>query len=648
MKIQFLKKIYLLIIFITASQLVKADAWHEPDWSSMLAHTGIVAKIEVITTVNNNSKVRIQKVYKGDVKSGDTIWISNFMKWRNWAEKGEMYLVFINHSLATKKDKEYWANQLFENPLLKEYVDALKNTNTYNTTDHTSSVLKIKGAKVRYDLTASDYYLNQSFYSLKAFEKFLNAYYYNKGKPALIQTLIRKITPATNHVIKAQYIMQLYLLKSIQYDEVFEQYIKVDNDVAKYALALHMGNINNIESKHILTTLLKDNSSRVQGEAVRQLARISPDTLGATLVSHIQTMHHCNFGPSSVMSASRNTDFGGRTQTIKTLGDIHYLPAIPVLTTMLDTINDRDFEVIITTLRQLGTKSYSEIIAKRLETSNAFLAEIMCRIIHDDSLINCLPSLMNYINKQDKTKRPIIAFAITPTIGLSYFNTDTVKRFLYNDFINTIKTRTTYGQAFDTKADWMEVYLQALTYLTINQAKPQLYEFMYDYYGYNSTFTKRPELLAYKKQCEDSIAVMIKMANIRKDITNIEVLAYVTLDNEHPVLKDYIVKIEYALTLSDSLIQKTKAVVNTKNITILRPHPVAEKFTVVTSEGREITNPALFLQFLEYIASVADSDDLAFLENLKKYNYSPGDYEYETIERYIIKVKQNHVPTDTK
>jgi hypothetical protein len=46
--------------------------------------------------------------------------------------------------------------------------------------------------------------------------------------------------------------------------------------------------------------------------------------------------------------------------------------------------------------------------------------------------------------------------------------------------------------------------------------------------------------------------------------------------------------------------------------------------------------------FLDYISTFADKDDVIFIENLKKYNYAKTDYEKEKLDKYLLKAKTNN------
>jgi hypothetical protein len=46
--------------------------------------------------------------------------------------------------------------------------------------------------------------------------------------------------------------------------------------------------------------------------------------------------------------------------------------------------------------------------------------------------------------------------------------------------------------------------------------------------------------------------------------------------------------------------------------------------------------------FLDYISTFADKEDILFIENLKKYNYAKTDYEKEKLEKNLIKAKTNY------
>ncbi len=641
--------IILTIICFAFSIQTKADSWIDPSWKEMLDSSKVIALIQFTSNGDFRASAKILNIYKGQLKIGEEIWVSGFSNRYGPIDKmktGDKYLVFLNLYELTKKRIEYWNEELLKKPELKEYVEALKTKKAFYVWSPTSGDLKVKGKKVQYDLIQTTFYEKQEFYSLTDFEYFLNAYNVNEKKTKLCKELLAKIKPATESEANSQNLMKLYLLKHSHYDAVYEMYSKLKNTSSKFALALLMGNINNKQSKQVLLTLLKDTHSLVQGEAVRQLSKNSSNEVGAVLLQQLKDSNPYNSKPNNLMDPVSNRIDGGKSQIIKTLGELCYKPAIPELLTMLETKDDNEFKLIVETLRKLETREYASFINKHLDNLDDEMVLQLCFIIRDDSLTECIPSLMNYIKRHDRTVWPTKECSISKHFGLAHFKTDSVKQFLYADFIELMNMPNTYNKSIDTKQVWVNEYILSFIELGLNIPKNILYDYMYDYYGFNSKFKTNPKYFQKKYEIEDSLIKIVE--NVLKPLEpNVRVKAFAMLDNNFNLV-NYSVK--YQIENQKSLnLDKNK--LDTLNHIVYAQTPIDKQHLIWSTGNYTGSNSAINFErigdnfkytFLDYISTFADKEDILFIENLKKYHYANTDFEKKKLDKYLIKAKRNY------
>jgi len=625
----------------------KADSWIDPTWKEMLDSSDVIALIQYTSNGDFRASAKIQKIYKGQLNIGDEIWISGYSGSYGPIDKmnkDDIYLVFLNFSEPTEMRIEYWNKEMLKAPELKDYIEALKNKKVYNVWSPTSGDLKVKGNKVQYDLIQTSFYEEQEFYSLPEFEYFIQSYNAKTLKNKLSKDLLNKIKPASESDISSQDLMKLYLLQYSEYDNIFEKYTKVDNPSSKFALALLMGNINNEKSKQVLLTLLEDKHTLVQGEAVRQLSKDSPYEVGAVLLKQLKDANPYNLGSSNIMDPVMNRIDGGKSQIIKTLGEIGYKPAISELLSMLETKDYDEFNLIVKTLRKLGTREYASYINKHLDNLDDKMVLHFCFIIKEDSLTECIPSLMNYVKRHDRTVYPTKECSISKSFGLAYFLTDTVKHFLYADFLDLIKMPNTNKKSIDTKQKWVNEYLLSFIDLGISTPKNQFYDFMYDYYGFNLNFKMNPKYLQKKYEMEDSL-IKIVLQILKPLEPDVQVTAIAFLDNDFKLI-NYSVK--YQIPKPEKFNMWGKNRFDTLNQIVLNNCSIDKKHLIWSTENFSGSDGATNIvrfgdsfmdNFLDYISTFADGEDVLFIENLKKYNYPKTAYEKKILDRYLLKAK---------
>jgi len=637
-----IKAIALLLFLFGSLNYAKADQWEDPSWREMLDSSDVIALVKYTAHGDFRAPAEVLRVYKGTLKPGAQIWIGGFSgRYGPYdsVSKGEVYLVFLHHYNLKKKDMEYWHEQVQNKPELLPYVAALKEGKSYFVWTPTSGDLKVKGNKVQYDLLQTTYYTDQPYYPLPEFERFLEAALYGKGAIEFYQKPLNQVKSSNPAEQTAQALMMLYLTKYSNYQTEFEKLKTHKDPSTRFALAKLMGNIKTGAARKLLIELLKDQNAIVQGEAVRQLAHESPEFIGPILLNQLAIAGKGIAGPSNIMDPVTNTLNGGQIEIIETLGRLKYKAAGPALLPLLDTEDQYLFELIITTLKELGNNDYIPYLNMHLEKRTVNLTFTICQQITEDSLYQCIPSLMNYITSHDRSKHPSREYTISPYLGLAYFRTDTVQSFLVQDFLNLLTKNIETGFAIDNKLKWVEEYIETFQKLGIDSLKPYLYDFLYEYYGLNQEFKNNTSLFLYKKQVEDSLTALAIAALPKDSVVSVKTMAFLAQPPmQEPSIADYVLKYDVQEGMEFEQLNK---LLEKKGIPENKLIASSGSFSVLYAK-RSLLNfdEGIMRKFLSYVAAYPDMKDIAFMENLEKYGYPESDYEKRKLKEWILTAKE--------
>ncbi|NUY81310.1 HEAT repeat domain-containing protein [Flavobacterium sp. MAH-1] len=470
----------IISLFLIASMNAKADSWIDPTWRKMLDNSDVVALVEYVSSGDFNAKAKIVSMYKGALKVGDVIEISEFSNRYgpiDKMEKGDRYVVFLN-----RRDKS--------DQVLSYYVQS-----------PTSGDLKVKGKNVQYDLTSTTFHQNQHFHSLKQFEEFLEAYYDRKKAPKLISQLRPRLLSDADPEVVAQHLMKLYFLGFDEFEEVYDEFADYGSVTTKYALAQLLGNVRNDQSREVLFKLLKDDSSLVQGEAVRQLKKEPIEIVGPLLVEHLKTASSRNYGPINLMDPVMNRSDGGKNEIIRALGEMRYKAAVPALLPLLNTNDPDQFKLVVESLKAIGSKEYIPYFNSNLLQKNEELASTIATFIVSDSLNECLPSLKYFISNCNRNSRRDQSWMIT---NLSALKSSDIKNFLLFDY----QRFQTYADTLESRKQlkWNAAYIESFTRLKTKEARPYIYASIYDWMGISPDFVRNPALFDLKKSEERALS----------------------------------------------------------------------------------------------------------------------------------------------
>jgi hypothetical protein len=634
-----------LFLLLAAFFTAKADTWEDPSWKEMLDKSDVVASIQYTSTGTFRAQAKVMKAYKGNLKTGDVIWISGFSNRYGPIDTmniGDQYLVFLHFDKPQKDEIKSWKEELKENPDLKEYINAYKNKIAYFVWSPTSGDYNIKEQKIACDLIQTTQYGRLPDYSLSEFEVFLRNYYRQESKTDFCASTLTKLTATDDEYLITQYLMQLYLIGHKDYASVFENYVKHKNPAPRYALAHLLGNIKTETSRNILVQLLDDEHSLVQGEAVRQLKNEPADFVGPVLVKRLSTANTVDFGPSNVMNPVVNRISGGQAEMIQTLGALRYRPAVPYLIPLLESNDEQTFRLVIDALKSIGSKDYIPYLNKHIDKKTKNLMYYISNLITDENLIECIPNLKNFIKTCDRNGGNGYDFVISTCCGLGHFKDSATISFLYSDFKHFFTHKDTLES--NNQIKWIERYIETFMDLKVKDTRPLVYKAIFDWTGFNEDFSKFPKLFGIKKNLEDSIRVAFAAQIANKGYQLDHVLAFV--ENTNEVVSGTKPKANFLVevTIPGELNEE-----EVKTLLVGKLNLPLEQIFLRYSNGtyiEEVENrfqthsiSSLWDKFFDYVKVIHTKPDIAFLQSLMDNQIITDEFDRKKVTALIKALK---------
>ncbi|HEX5151497.1 MAG TPA: hypothetical protein VFW07_08605 [Parafilimonas sp.] len=639
-------KLLLTIICFIFIGSTKADSWIDPSWKRMLDSSDIIALIEYTTTGDFRAQAKILKVYKGKININEHIFIYGFSNRYGPIDtmfEGEKYLVFLNQDISTSKNLEYWNKELKENPGLKDFVNALKNKKAYYLWSPTSGDLKVNDENVQYDLIQTTFYSKQNFYSISEFEAFLNAYNQKGKNTSFTKNILLKLVPVTESDSATQSLMMLCLLGYNQFEDIFEKYLSVKNPGSKYALAQISGNIKSEKSTKILIALLDDKNSIIQGEAVRQLKTVQGESIAPVLLQHLTTAGNGNFGPADIMDPVLNSIDGGKVEIINALAEFKYKPAIPSLLQLLETDDQYLFKLTIEALKNIGSKEYISCLNKKLDNKSSDLIFTISMMIAEDSLVECIPHLKNFISSCNRNEHPSYDYTISTCCGIGHFTDSQTISFLLKDYENFFINKDSVKS--DKQKDWLNQYIETFTDLKLERARFLIYRSIYDWHGIDQNFGIYPKLFEIKNLLEDSLKSEFRNKFGTKGYQIDHCIAFIensadVIDGRKPLVK-YLIEVTTQSTNAD----KDQKIISQKmNLPI---ENVYMKFSngvyYVEKQDRfdKINDFTPFFKFLEYAKALPNEADLNFIQVVLDKKIIDDEFNVNEVKRAIDSIKHD-------
>lgn len=646
---------FLLTIFLLTFSTfkVKADSWTDPTWKKMITESDVVAFVEYIINGDFRAQAKILKIYKGKISS-ELIWISGFSNRYGPIDKmsiGDKFIVFLNKNKPSKRNLDYWNEQIEEDKELIPYVSALKKGDAYNVWTPTSGDLKVKGKTVQYDLLQTSYYSKQNYYPLAEFETFLKSTTQNNNSK-FHEELLKKVRNNTTKKISAQYLMMLHLTSFKSYDTVFQTIANEKQPEPCYALAQLLGEVKDEKSRDILVQLLDNENSVVQGEVVRQLANKDPEFIGPILLAHLDSAGEGGIYPSNLMDPVMNRIDGGKIEIIRTLGEIKYRPAAKSLLPLLETEEDYIFELVVNVLIQLDNRDFIPYINDHLKKRTKPLIFEICQIITDNDLKECRPALMEFISNHNRNDHPSYEYAISTHMGLAHFGDQETRDFLLNDFENLLNNNDTIESG--KLKDWIREYIETFKNLESKEARPLIYNSLYKWFGYNYDFAIHPELFTIKKSIEDSINQKALAILKGHDVAEIQTIIFI--NNTSAYGDNFIPSYEQIVLIR---LESTEMKLNGNNEIWSKLKNVKEKLSeelnipvekISSRSGSYVSNLddrfdvdidwSPMKKFYKYAMELPNENDLLFLKTLVQSGFAKDDFDKRQLNRTITEIEE--------
>lgn len=599
-----------IILCVALVNIARAEDWSVPSWQGMLGEdSDVIALVEFMSDGSYEAKGKVLKIYKGDLKLHDIIWVSGFSSQdgyiSNEVKTGERYLVFVRTgtpNLVVRQQR----TRLKENSTFDE---AVKQNWVYYVQAPTAGFLRIKDKKVQYDMMSTVFYEKQKFYPLKEFDRFLKNALQAKPQKSFVKYLLRKVQKTKDSLRLSYYLTMLRLIKYKQYHRFYSRFLDYDHSDVQVAMAKLLGNCK--ESKEIVGPLLLE---KLKGKN--------------------EEIHCYNIEDTVSKSVNRF-----RMEMIRALAKIDYEPAATALLPLLDTKNDFFFGLMYRALSSMTSKKYISKINKILAGNQPKLADDICLIVYFDSIAACAPGVMAYIDKHKNDKEADINYAIK---ALGKFKTKSVHRFLQKNFKELLQAHGISSDFSDRRVSWAREYLGVFTEnkLDIGKSKGKLYDFLYALFGLSHQFKNYPELFAIKKQKEDSLAKLAMKVLKNTMVTDIESRVWLRIDSGKVVQVENFV-LGYCLDrkrFGKLSAEAQKSVYDSLNQK-LHNNGIALKH-LTANEAKDFER-SWSNYIVDYLCLFPNKKDLVFFDNLLKYGYITNDYDRKEFAEKIARAKKS-------
>ncbi|WP_162055456.1 HEAT repeat domain-containing protein [Pontibacter pamirensis] len=644
------KTLTICLFLLLSFTYVKADTWHDPAWQTMIDSSDVIGLFQITGEGDFRARAKLLKSYKGILEK-DEIWISGFSNRYgpiDTMRTGEKYILFLNKHTLTDEGKEYWLQLIEEEPELISFYNAIQQGLAYRVWSPTSGDFFVKGERVSYNLLSTSHSSQSSEKSFSELDEFLAVAVNNEPNRKFQKQLLHKLEKSllsSQWDMASQYLMMLHLTGNRSYNKVFKRAVDAPNLNTRLALARRMGKAKSKKSREILITLLKDSSSVVQGEAVRQLSTESADFVGPVLLAQLKEAGTGGIYPASIMDPVRNELEGGKVEIIRTLGELKYKPAAKYLLPLLETEDEYLFKLVIATLQKLDNKGYIPYLNEHLKKGTESLIFDISMLISENDLEESKQALMDYISSHERNDQTRNEFAISTCCGLGHFRDKETIRFLLSDFSSFLLNLDLVDNSAQSK--WLRQYFETFTDLQVEEARPLIYKSLFHWVGLSYEFAQDPVLFSVKSAKEDSINSRVRDILHEFDIKEVQTLAFIestlgTAKNDNTEDK-FIVQVklkedeQQSISLDEILAGGGE---NTKNLFMVLDSVrtkisrglgvpihnvnVQKDSFVLGVDNRFNDRFSLLGRFCEYATALPNENDLRFLKALAATDI-PGD-----------------------
>jgi len=492
--------------------------WADPDWEQMLKESEAIALVQVIEGGKFIAKVKVMATFRGTVTGEIFVTGYNNNMWPKEAFREQSFRNQQQYYLFLKRQKEsdyltFLARVAEEtrDAELKRFLERVSTETLWQVWTPSSGDLRVEKEKVHYSLLRTSYPDSAPLRDRAEFERFLKAaiaYQADATADSGLQErtlqMIRECSsrptpPEAQESDLAHSVATYYLLGGAAYDEVFER-IATGKDVhARFMLARLLGRITEERARKLLMTMLTDVDSLVQGEAVRQLARSDSKEVGAILLERLTGAGGGGIGPQGIMDPVQNRVDGGKLEIIRALGELKYEPAASALIALLeDAESGYDLKVIAGALEKLGNRDYARALEQPLRTDKIRVYEI-AEWARDNCLTGLKPVFERFLQDPPEGTLTIHLSSVVEALGVIGDDATAAQLTAYLEKVNVKKVAEVHDQSL------AEELIGALAALRHRPARPAVERSFFYWFGVDSAFAAKPELLKTKEQLEHEI-----------------------------------------------------------------------------------------------------------------------------------------------
>lgn len=458
------KKFILSFLFVFSSLISSAD------WKGYFDHSEVIALVKCTKTSENSEKITVLKCYKGNLKEGDELKLTTHFR--------EIVGIFGRTNLVIFAD--------------------IKTNNSIEKSYKINRWLQLQGKSIECNLYDSEPTEYTAITQFKNFDRFLEAYSDTSLRPKVYKEILKKLKRAKHVGQVTLYLMELYILGFSQYHPIFRDFVNVNSSSLQYALLHLMGNIRTDESRALLNLSLSSQRMWLVGMTIQMLANDTPEKAGPILLERFKMWSkeklERKWWSNHVSAEGSSPDWGGyqpfismfqneptivqeryvsslgRWEVIEAFGKLRYEPAGPYLVSFLDKCDDYEYEAVMEVLNIIGYQDFSNHIKNQLDANNHEKINWLVEKIINDSLIECLPNLINYTSRVDRSTYCNSHFLVSPDRGLGVFSDTIATNFLFHDFEKFLKTSARLR--CDKIETWNSQYIKSLSKNRDERARP--------------------------------------------------------------------------------------------------------------------------------------------------------------------------------
>lgn len=538
-----LNALLLALLFTCAPTSVRGSMWMDPGWEEMLKESELIVLVEASEGGKFFAKVRPVKAFKGTPPK--EFYVTGFSN-HNWPKhatkiesfvKNHRYYLFLQRREDALPSLEFHAQpdgvigfianlgpeSLGRQLSKREFrapMAAAKEGRVWSVWTPSAGDLPVDGDKVRYSLLSPSYPHHSPARSCSDFERFLAAAVaFHGGQQPDAALAADALEAVREEAAKGEeaadpsasgendegselshQLAVYYLIGGRAYDMIFEQ-IATGKDVnARFMLARLLSRVREEPAQQLLARMLNDGDSTVQGEVVRQLAKGNAEQVGPLLHAHLAGASDGAIGPSGLMDPVRNVVAGGKVEIVRALGELRYAPAAADLIRVLENAEDTHLlRTVLEALDKMGNRDYPRALERPLRRNDRNLMMTAAYWVRDHRLVELKAVLADIAENP-----PPLAVGGPHSVAIEALGVvgDEESGARLTALLNKLTSRP-MPEFFDQGV--IASVIGALAALRHQPARGAVEEAFFYWFGVDSTFAGKPELLKVKRGLEKEI-----------------------------------------------------------------------------------------------------------------------------------------------